>query len=97
MGTFEDWRKVDNDDVDKKFATTCYLCSYDFKIGDPYRWVASNTKNSHFIHPKNGKTYGVGNFIICEACDWGSKEDKVQRFVDMYIELYTKFWWAVEE
>ena len=94
---FESWHKVGNTDIDRKYIKRCYLCSNEFQIGDSYRWVASNTKNTTFINPNNGKTYAVGNFLICEACDWGTKEEMVQRYVDMNIELYTKFWWSLSE
>lgn len=96
MGNFEDWRKIVDTDIDAKYIKKCYLCSYELQKGDPYKWVVSNTNNNTFINPNNGKTYAVSNFIICEACNWGTKEELVQRYIDMHTELYTKFWWAME-
>jgi len=60
----------------KKFR--CYLCGYQFKVGDQWRFVfATHT--------------GFINFKVCKDCDG---DDVLIRWIAANEELKTRFWWA---
>lgn len=72
----------------------CYLCGHEFQPGHHIRLVRAS--NATFINPKDGKTYGLPNLLVCSMCD---KDDETVRaeWVKMAQTAYTKYWWFLED
>jgi hypothetical protein len=64
----------------------CQLCGHRFKPGDTYRWVYGASRK----YELDGKTWGVGNALVCKACDG---EDVLDRWVAHVKDGRTRFWW----
>ena len=77
----------------------CYLCGHKFQVGDQWRWINANSRS--FVSPKDGKTYGLPNLLVCDSCDDAEgpqDNDRIlNEWVDAHIELNERFWWAVED
>jgi hypothetical protein len=63
----------------------CRLCGHRFKVGDIWRFVFANFKDS-------GSNYG--NFLVCVSCDG---HDVLVRAAAQEQEARTRFWWLRRE
>jgi hypothetical protein len=66
----------------------CGLCGHHFKAGDGVRWQYG----SGVTFEINGKTYGVCNFKVCDACDG---PDVLDKWVALHKEFYAPRFWAL--
>ena len=60
----------------------CGLCGQDFKEGDGFRWQYGSSRS--FDH--NGRTLGVRNFLVCDACNG---DDVLDRWIARHQEFYS--------
>lgn len=63
----------------------CRLCGHRFEVGDIWRFVVSNFKDS-------GVRYG--NFLVCVSCDG---KDVLTRAAAQEAEAEQRFWWFRRE
>ena len=68
----------------------CYMCGYEFKVGDYWRWVYADRSN--FVKPFSTKMFGVCNLMTCESCDG---PDILERWVKKHEEFYSLINWAL--
>lgn len=69
-----------------KDRCSCYMCGYNFKVGDNYRRVYSNDTPAH------------GNPMVCQACD-GEDAEVVARWTEKHAqfkEMAKSFWWFID-
>ena len=78
--TNEDLKRSWSGGKDGKYFR-CYLCGHRFKEGDIVRWQYTNDT------PGAG-----GNPFVCVKCD-GTREEIIEKWKQMHIEVRQKFWW----
>lgn len=66
--------------TDKK-GFRCRFCGHKFAVGDTYRWVLANFKDSPSKY---------GNFFVCTKCDG---PDVLERAAKQEDEARQRFWW----
>ena len=67
------------------YCFRCRLCGWRFRVGDVWRWVFANFKDS----PSNN-----GNFLVCLSCDGA---DVLDRAAKQEQEAKDRFWWLRQE
>lgn len=65
----------------------CGLCGHRFKPGDGVRWQHGAGRQ---VVDENGKSWGVCNFKVCDACDCPDVLDKWVALHEEYLQ--PKFW-----
>lgn len=66
----------------------CGICGHRFRVGDYWRWVYDNDKDSS----------GYGNFSTCQACDGPDVREKRRALVEEWKGVVReKFWWAIPD
>lgn len=68
----------------------CYLCGHKFRTGDTARWVYGGCRTFEV----EGHKYGAPNFLVCDKCD---HPEVLDTWVNLLLELYTKYWWMVRD
>jgi hypothetical protein len=66
----------------------CGLCGHRFKVGDGVRWQYGSGRTFE----RDGKTFGVQNFKVCDGCDGPNVLD---RWVRLNEEFYSPRFWQL--
>ena len=66
----------------------CGLCGHSFNVGDGVRWQYGAGVTVEI----EGKTHGVCNFKVCDACDG---PDVLDKWVALHKEFYAPRFWAL--
>jgi len=73
------------------YCIRCYLCGYEFNVGDTFRAIPVNDD----FTDDEGKEHGMINFLVCAVCDTGKNEELTQQWKKRHEEFYSVKFWAL--
>lgn len=66
---------------DSGWGFRCQLCGHRFQVGEEYIFLITTNE------------FGLPNPMICSSCD---TPEAPRKYLELQIELYDRFWWAVD-